>query len=165
MFSTDKKVNDTLLQVDQRVILFGSSFLCVDNISLIQLERIPSNKTWKFAVALFLLCIALLENPATRTMGCIGLLVTVVWIVAAAIYNYNRPYSLNIGMNSGLNFWFYCYNQYFLRQVVDLMVKKINEKSIVEYRIDLKNCTINGGAFNQSILGNNSTYNNGESRK
>lgn len=165
MFSTDKKVKDTLLQVDQRVILFGTSFLCVDNISLIQLERIPSNKTWKFAVALFLLCISLLENPAVRTTAGIGLFVAVVWIVVVAIYNYNRPYSLNIGMNSGSNFWFYCYSQHFLRQVVDLMVKKINEKSIVEYRIDLKNCTINGGAFNHSILGNNSTLSNGGNSK
>lgn len=41
------------IQINNKVITFGNSIICADNISLITISKVPMNMTWIGAIILF----------------------------------------------------------------------------------------------------------------
>lgn len=44
-FSKNEQIQIPSIQIDKNVIKYGNSFICIDNISLITISPIPSNRT------------------------------------------------------------------------------------------------------------------------
>lgn len=143
----NKRINVSGIVVDKNVITYGDSFICVDNISLITISPIPSNKSWIVALLLGLLGIAMMSESSAAV---VFVIISILWLIIVVNYNLKRGENLAISLNSGYTLFFNCSNRSFLIKVVDAMVRSIKEKNKDTYSISFKNCTITGGVMNKS---------------
>lgn len=140
----DKKIKNPTIKIEENVITYENSFTCIDNISLITISHIPSNKTWIIALIGIFIGIYIHVNQI--------IVIGIIWIIGVIIYNLNRGNNLAINLNSGVSLYFHCKDITFLKRVVNLLIEKINNKTKGNIDINFQSCTIN----NSNILNNSS---------
>lgn len=142
---------NTNLQINGNIISYGNSIIQAKNISLITIAPIPPSKSWIGALMLmfFSLPLGLISSKITI----IGIIISVIWIIAFAILESRKGENLVINLNSGNSLYFYCYNREFLNQVVSVFISCINKKENNPVTIRFDTCQITGGNFfNQSNI-------------
>lgn len=146
----NEKVRFPMIQVDKNILSYGYSFICIDNISLVTISTIPSNKSWIFAILL-----GILGGFTINILGLLGLLlliVAIIWFVAVLAYNASRGDNFTIVLNSGTSLYFNCKNREFLNIVVKTVLDSINGKNKSTYTISFDRCSITDGILNNSTL-------------
>lgn len=140
--------SDKILQVNGKVITFGDSFICADNISLITVCTTPENWSWIGAICLLVASSPFLFNriEALQIFGGLMLAAAIIWLIIVIILNLSRSKYLVINLNSGMSLYFCCNNKDFLNKVVKELTNCVNGKrDSVVIRFD--NCEISGGKF------------------
>ncbi|GAB5081754.1 hypothetical protein Osc1_09270 [Hominimerdicola sp. 21CYCFAH17_S] len=146
-----KELTVPSIQISNNVITYNDSFICIDNISLITISPVPSNKSWIYACIIGALGTAI-SDLSTFLAG-LMIITSLIWIAAVIWYNINRGDNLQINLNSGMSLYFHCQNREFLNQVVKLLLQKMDGKKTETTTIKFDSCTISGGSFfNQSTI-------------
>lgn len=135
------------MQVDENVILYGNSFICTDNISLMTISPIPKNTQWVWAILLAIAGIVICQESA---IGILVILIGIAWAAWVIWNNQNRGENLAISLNSGVTLYFHCRDRIFLNQVLDVMINCIKVGSKSKYTIRFDKCEINGNVFSES---------------
>lgn len=144
----DQQVVVPGITVDKNVIVYGNSFICVDNISLITISQIPSNRSWIAATIMGLLGMYL--KSQYFDFGAYMLVIAIIWFIIVCIYNSNRGENLAISLNSGNTLYFNCKDRSFLNKVVDTIIQSIKGQNKATYSINFEKCKITGGVMNNS---------------
>lgn len=141
MSITNKNTKVTVpgFQVDKNVIYYGNTAINTNNISMISISPIPSNKSWIIAAI-----IALIGLIGFRDGGWFPFIIAAIWIIAVVIYNRGRGEDLAISLNSGNTLYFHCRERDFLVRVVTLVTECIKTGS-ESYFINFDRCAINKG--------------------
>lgn len=145
----DKKIYTPALQVDDEVIIYRDSFICIKNISLISISEIPSNTSWIWAIIIGLLGIYL---QSQSELGMYLIISAIIWFIIVMVYNANRGDNLAISLNSGTTLYFNCKDRKFLVEVTIKLLNSIKENSHSRYTISFSQCTINDGVLNGSLI-------------
>lgn len=145
----NEKVKAPIIQVDKNILSYGNSFICIDNISLVTISPIPSNKSWILAILLGVLGGFTIDMQG---LGFILLSVAIIWFIVVLVYNASRGNNFTIVLNSGTSLYFNCKNLSFLNTVVQTVLNSINEKNKSTYTISFDRCTITDGVLNHSTL-------------
>ncbi len=135
----DTKVSVPGFQVDQNVIYYGNTAINTNNISMISISSIPSNKSWIIAAI-----IALLGLKRFSAGGWFPFIIAAIWIIGVVIYNRGRGEDLAISLNCGNTLYFHCRERDFLERVVSLVTECIKTGS-ESYFINFDRCAINRG--------------------
>lgn len=129
------------------VILYGNSFICTDNISLMTISPIPKNNQWIWAILVAISGIVIYQES---TIGILAILFGIAWCAFVIWHNKNRGENLAISLNSGVTLYFHCRDRLFLNQVIDVMVNCIKGENKSKYTIRFDKCEINGNVFSES---------------
>ncbi len=142
-------VGEKILQVNKRVITFGDSIICADNISLITVSTTPANWSWIGAICLLVLSVPLLASKweVFQGVGAYMLTAAIIWLIVVIIINASRSKYLVINLNSGMSLHFYCKNKEFLNKVVQELTVCINDNKAEPITIRFDSCKISGGNF------------------
>lgn len=145
----NEKVKVPIIQVDKNILSYGNSFVCIDNISLVTISSIPSNKSWILAILLGILGGFTVDMQG---LGFVLLSVAIIWFIVVLVSNATRGNNFTIVLNSGTSLYFNCKNLRFLNAVVQTVLNSINEKNKSTYTISFDRCTITDGVLNNSTL-------------
>jgi len=144
------------IQINGNIISYANSFIQAKNISLITIAPIPTSKSWIGALILmfFSLFLGSISNKEVSIIAMIGIVISVIWIIAFAIGEARKGENLVINLNSGNSLYFYCHNRNFLNQVVSVFISCINQKETSPVTIMFDKCEIIGtNLFNNSNIG------------
>lgn len=145
----NETINVPSITVDKNVITYGNSFICTDNISMISICPIPSNKSWILAILMGIASVYLMDESS---VGILFLIFAIVWLIAVLMYNSNRGDNLAISLNSGSTLYFNCKDRAFLNKVLNAMLSSIKGKNQSTYSISFEKCQISGGVLHNSSL-------------
>ncbi|MCM1525025.1 MAG: hypothetical protein NC120_11260 [Ruminococcus sp.] len=140
----DTKVSVPGFTVDDNVIYYGNTAINTNNVSMISISPIPSNKSWIYA--LFIALGGIFVGEARW----LAFLVAAVWIIAVVIYNKGRGEDLAISLNSGNTIYFHCREREFLERVVTLITGCI-KTGAGHYSVSFDKCVINKGTVNDGV--------------
>lgn len=139
-----KKNNKALIhgfQMDKSVIYLGDTFINTNCVSMIRVEGVRSNYSWILAVVSIIYSVIM--HRALRSWTWFIILVSVVWILLAKIYNMIRGENLSIRLNSGDTLYFHSNDKDFLEAAVYVMKQCINENGSCYVNFD--GCVVNEG--------------------
>ena len=145
--ANSEEIRVQTMQVDENIILYGNSFICTDNISLMTISPIPKNTQWIWAILLAIAGIVICQESA---IGILAILFGIAWCAFVIWRNQNRGENLAISLNSGVTLYFHCQDRFFLNQVIDVMINCIKGGSKSKYTIRFDKCEINGNVLSDS---------------
>lgn len=138
----DQQINVPGLKVDNNIISYSNSFICLKNISLISISPIPANGSWVIAIIMALGGLYMLLEEISTEIGGTLTAIGVIWFLIVVISNSTRGINLAVTLNSGNTVYFHCSNEQFLRKVLVVLLNSIKDTTRTSCYINFQECTI-----------------------
>lgn len=155
-------------KIEKNTISFNDSLLQISNISHITVEPIPkpSFQLWSILVCIVGLFVMFGFEEEIKILGFLIFVAPMIYIVWYCVnYRDSEERYLCIYLNSGHVYYIYCESKKFLRRVMRVIKRSINDHTTQKITIDFNQCTlenlpINVGnekeVINTITVGNNS---------
>lgn len=151
----DQQIKVPGLKVDNNIISYANSFICLKNISLISISPIPANGSWVIAIIMVLGGLYMLVKEISTKIGVTLMAIGVILFFIVIISNSTRGINLAVTLNSGNTVYFHCSNEQFLREVLVVLLNSIKDTTKASCYINFQECTIqNSNILNDSEIMN-----------
>ena len=146
------------MKIENNVIAISDLLLQISNISQVSIEPMPKKKVNVMSALVFLLGVFAIVQRTENFMLLGTILITfggVYWLWLC-IENSRGGQYLYLYMNSGSNYYIFCENDVFLKEVINVIEYCINNKYIQEIKVDFENCQLDNSPL---IIGNRNQVN------